>query len=236
VQRDDGLIFNGVIKIEVQEGNTLTGTTSDDLLDAQQRNVAVTVNGNAGNDTLLGGGGADTLYGGSGHDVLNGNDGNDVLYGGIGNDQLDGGWGNNTLIGNAGNDIYVEGYLWSGSQDVIDNTDSLATDIDTLLLKSITDYHSLWFSQSANDLEVKVIGETGKLTITDWFSNNTSAKLDVFQIQQENSDMYEALVNNSFDQLIQAMASFAPPTSITSIDNSLNDSYATVWTLMSPAA
>jgi Ca2+-binding RTX toxin-like protein len=91
----------------------------------------VTLQGTAGNDSIVGAfqndsieglGGDDTLLGNKGHDTLIGGDGNDRLIGGgsesSGNDVLDGGAGNDTLIGReafdtlyggAGDDLYDGG-------------------------------------------------------------------------------------------------------------------------------
>ena len=75
-----------------------------------------TINGTAGNDSLVGGagndtinglGGDDTLIGLAGNDSLSGGDGNDSLGGGDGNDTLDGGAGVDTLDGGLGNDTYI---------------------------------------------------------------------------------------------------------------------------------
>ena len=74
-------------------------------------NVAVTVWGFGGNDTLVGGGGGDTLMGGLGHDELRDSVGNDSLFGDGGNDRLiqaPGAGGNDTMNGGAGNDL-IEG-------------------------------------------------------------------------------------------------------------------------------
>ena len=49
---------------------------------------AVTINGGAGNDTLIGGAGADTLLGGGGNDFVDGNQGADTALLGGGNDTL----------------------------------------------------------------------------------------------------------------------------------------------------
>lgn|GEM_PF-1679375 len=76
--------------------NTLTaGTKGDDLF------------GNDGNDTLTGGAGADLLVGGNGNDTFAGGADVDDLDGGAGNDRLDGGAGVDTYVGGIGNDSYV---------------------------------------------------------------------------------------------------------------------------------
>jgi Ca2+-binding RTX toxin-like protein len=63
----------------------------------------------AGNDlanTILGTSGSNTLYGLGGDDLLDGGSGADTLVGGAGNDVLIGGKGKDTLTGGAGNDIF----------------------------------------------------------------------------------------------------------------------------------
>ena len=68
--------------------------------------ISVTVDGGAGNDTILGGNGADTLLGGDGNDFIDGNQGNDVALLGVGDDvfQWDPGDGSDTVEGQAGSD------------------------------------------------------------------------------------------------------------------------------------
>lgn len=66
----------------------------------------LTLNGGAGNDTIIGTRYSDTLKGGDGDDVIKSvkGDGNDVMYGGNGNDTISGGNGNDKLYGDNGND------------------------------------------------------------------------------------------------------------------------------------
>ena len=66
----------------------------------------MTVDGGAGNDTLLGGPAADTLLGGSGNDFIDGNHGADTVSLGSGNDtvQWDPGDGSDVVAGDAGTD------------------------------------------------------------------------------------------------------------------------------------
>jgi Ca2+-binding RTX toxin-like protein len=68
--------------------------------------IQLTVDGGAGNDTILGGNGADTLLGGDGNDFVDGNQGNDVGLLGAGDDvfQWDPGDGNDTVEGQSGTD------------------------------------------------------------------------------------------------------------------------------------
>lgn len=74
------------------------GGSGADKLDASRIDFAVTMDGAAGNDTLLGGRGDDVFFGGTGNDRAVGDAGNDVLTGGPGNDSLFGELGRDTLV------------------------------------------------------------------------------------------------------------------------------------------
>ncbi len=104
-------------------GLTLGATTTG--------NIAITDNdlvGTAGNDILTGTPGFNALSGLAGNDNLSGLAGNDSLNGGDNNDTLNGGLGVDTMIGGLGNDIYVR----DNASDVITETSTLATEIDTV--------------------------------------------------------------------------------------------------------
>lgn len=84
-----------------------------------------TLDGTAGDDSLLGDAGADILNGGLGDDALSGRGGNDTLRGGGGRDTLSGGSGNDTLSGGAGADTLD---LGSGDDQVRDRLAELDGD------------------------------------------------------------------------------------------------------------
>jgi Ca2+-binding RTX toxin-like protein len=69
--------------------------------------IQLTVDGGAGNDTLLGSNGADQLLGGEGNDAVDGQQGNDVALLGAGDDsfQWDPGDGSDTVEGQDGADL-----------------------------------------------------------------------------------------------------------------------------------
>jgi Ca2+-binding RTX toxin-like protein len=71
--------------------------------------ISVTVDGGAGNDTILGSNGADTLLGGDGDDFIDGQQGNDVAFLGAGDDvfQWDPGDGSDTVEGQDGTDTLL---------------------------------------------------------------------------------------------------------------------------------
>lgn len=89
------------------DGNTLTGAETDDLIDAGGGDDVVT--GGEGWDVLSGEAGDDRLFGGAGDDVLDGGEGSDFLTGGTGNDDLMGGAGRDFISGGAGDDILSGG-------------------------------------------------------------------------------------------------------------------------------
>ncbi|MEI7786158.1 MAG: calcium-binding protein, partial [Betaproteobacteria bacterium] len=74
------------------------GTSGDDRF-AGLYDMANTMQGLAGNDTLVGGTLADSLDGGAGNDSLDAAAGDDVLDAGAGDDSLEGGAGNDILTG-----------------------------------------------------------------------------------------------------------------------------------------
>jgi len=100
----------------------LTGGADANILDASAFTPgSVTLNGEAGDDTLVGGYHDDELHGGLGNDTLIGGFGSDELYGELGNDTLSGcgsfdyelaqslglSDGDDSLSGGAGNDAYL---------------------------------------------------------------------------------------------------------------------------------
>ncbi|QXH58019.1 retention module-containing protein [Pseudomonas maumuensis] len=84
VSDNHGGYGTGAVDITYQAGNTLTGTSGDDVLLAGAGDT--TLNGGAGNDVLVAGAGNNSLHGGDGDDLLIGGPGNDLLDGGAGND------------------------------------------------------------------------------------------------------------------------------------------------------
>jgi Ca2+-binding RTX toxin-like protein len=71
--------------------------------------IKLTIDGGAGNDTILGSNGIDTLIGGSGKDLVDGQQGNDVAFMGSGNDtfQWDPGDGSDVVEGGTGTDTLL---------------------------------------------------------------------------------------------------------------------------------
>jgi Ca2+-binding RTX toxin-like protein len=109
----------------------IIGTTGTDKMTAGNT-IAMTFDGQAGNDTLIGGSLGDSLIGGDGNDSLTGNDGNDTLDFRTGNS--DATLADDTGLGGAGNDIFKV------NQSQLSNTSNLdgGADTDTLQFYATT--------------------------------------------------------------------------------------------------
>lgn len=100
-------LSNSDTLVNIQKAS-LTGSSSNDFIEARDFSGDVTADGKEGNDTIIGGTGNNTISGGTGNDTLTGLIGDDFLFGGDGNDKLFGGSGSDTLDGQAGDD-YMKG-------------------------------------------------------------------------------------------------------------------------------
>lgn len=86
-------------------GDTITGSSTNDVLEAGEIGPGALISGREGNDRLRGSPGNDTLKGGEGDDVLLGGDGDDQLEGGPGENRYLPGEGNDTITGGDGLDV-----------------------------------------------------------------------------------------------------------------------------------
>lgn len=87
---------------------SINGEDGDDNLNAAATNIALSILGGGGLDTLVGGGQNDTIDGEAGDDSIDGGAGVDSLAGGADNDTVKGGAGTDSIDGGAGNDS-IEG-------------------------------------------------------------------------------------------------------------------------------
>ncbi len=115
--------------------------------------IKLTLDGGAGNDTILGGNGADLLLGGDGDDFVDGNQGNDTALLGAGNDvfQWDPGDGNDIVEGQAGNDTL----LFNGS-NIAETITVSANGARTLLTRDVAN-----ITMDLNGMETIAIGARG---------------------------------------------------------------------------
>jgi Ca2+-binding RTX toxin-like protein len=182
--------------------DSLYGGGGKDLLEGGDDNDVLF--GEDGDDKMGGQNGDDKLWGGAGDDGIYGDDGNDELNGDAGNDVLAGQKGSDILRGGSGNDLYFYfGDVDNGS-DIVYEDDSTAGNTDQLEFSYLR-AEQLWFSKVNNtDLEVRVIGTNGKVTISNWYSGNQ------YHVEQFKSDS-GMLSHTNVDTLVNAMAAFAPP-------------------------
>ncbi|BAY26846.1 hypothetical protein NIES2100_66620 [Calothrix sp. NIES-2100] len=136
-----------------------TSTLSTEI-DTVNSSITYTLGANLEN-LILTGTAAINGTGNSLNNTLTGNAGNNTLTGNSGNDILNGGSGNDTLIGGTGNDTYVV----NNSGDVINETSTLSTEIDTV-------NSSITYTLGAN-LENLILTGTAAINGTGNSLNNT---------------------------------------------------------------
>jgi Ca2+-binding RTX toxin-like protein len=113
-----------------------------------------------------------------------------------------------TFIGGAGNDTITGGhfsdfYSWGRTSESDTVTDSGGTDrLD--ILAGVTE-EQVWLRRTGNNLELSVIGTSDRLTINGWYSNAAN-RVESFRLSDG-----QALLASQAQQLVDAMASFAPP-------------------------
>ncbi|VUZ25596.1 Uncharacterised protein [uncultured Comamonas sp.] len=183
-------------------GDVIVGGAGDDILagGAGSDNM----DGGDGNDVMHGGADNDNMSGGSGNDILYGGAGNDAVHGGAGDDYLDGGTGNDLLTGGLGSDTFAFGRGYG--KDTVDAYDAQymnSTDVVEFSRGITAD--QLWFSQKGNDLSVQIMGTEDNLIIKDWYRG------DAWRIDEFRTSNGAVLNGQSVQQLVQAMAQFAPP-------------------------
>ncbi|MEI2677291.1 MAG: calcium-binding protein [Burkholderiaceae bacterium] len=163
--------------------------------------AAINGTGNALANLLVGNAGANTLTGNAGNDSLEGAAGADALAGGEGNDRYVGGLGADSLVDTSttSSDVYV----WGRGEGADVLTDSGGTDrLD--LLAGVTE-GQIWLRQVGSNLELSVIGTTDRLTMNGWYANPAN-RVESFRLSDG-----QALLASQVQQLVDAMAAFAPP-------------------------
>lgn len=73
------------------------------------------------------------------------------------------------------------------------------------ILAGVTE-DQIWLRQVDNNLELSVIGTTDRLTINGWYAS-PSRQIESFRLADG-----QALLASQVQQLVDAMAAFAPPT------------------------
>jgi Ca2+-binding RTX toxin-like protein len=124
--------------------------------------IAITVDGGAGNDTLLGGNGADLVLGGDGTDFVDGNQGDDTALLGAGDDtfQWDPGDGSDVVEGQDGTDAMA----FNGS-NISENMDVSANGQRVRFFRNVAT-----ITMDLNDVEsivAKTLGGSDNLVVND---------------------------------------------------------------------
>src|SRR5262249_17600149 len=124
--------------------------------------ISVTVDGGAGNDTILGSNGADLLLGGDGNDFIDGNQGNDTAFLGAGDDvfQWDPGDGSDRVEGQAGTDT-----LRFNGANISENIDISANGSHVRLTR---DFGNVTMDLNGIEpIEVNALGGADNITVND---------------------------------------------------------------------
>lgn len=211
---------------QIQSGggsNTITAGDGNDVIASEWGDDQI--DAGDGNNTISAGGGFNTITSGSGHDVISA-DGGNLIHAGAGHDQISTGWGaddidagagddliqagggGNTVRGGLGND-QILGAQWSDDRYLFargDGQDLVADGggQDRLVLEDVR-AEQLWFSQSGNDLDVSVIGSQDHITLQNWYLGNQ------YHVEQFETSDGKTLLDSQVQNLVNAMASFAPP-------------------------
>ena len=147
--------------------------------------ASVAGTGNSLRNVLAGNAGANTLTGHAGDDVLDGRAGTDSLTGGAGDDTY---W----LARGYGADTVQENDATAGNTDLAQFDAGIATD-------------QLWFRRLGNTLEVSIIGTSDKLSLSNWYLG------DPYHVEQFKTSDGRTLLDSQVQNLVNAMAAFAPP-------------------------
>ena len=110
--------------------NGLGGDDSIAALDGVGALTLLSVDGGAGDDTVVGSDGPDLILGGEGNDILSGGAGDDRIVGDRGTDTMNGGAGDDTLVWNNGDGTDVMNGD-AGRDDVEVNGSPTAGDVFT---------------------------------------------------------------------------------------------------------
>jgi Ca2+-binding RTX toxin-like protein len=180
-----------VVTEAADEGIDTVNSSTAHTLGANVENLNLTGTGN-----INGTGNADdnTITGTTGNNTLSGNGGNDVLEGRAGTDML---------IGGTGNDAYLFG-RGHGSDTVREN-DGSAGNVDQARFLAGIAADQVWLRQVGNNLEASIIGTTDKLTVENWYLGSN------YHVEQFKTADGKLLLDSQVENLVQAMAAFAPP-------------------------
>jgi len=172
-------------------GTDLVRSKVSHSLSANVENLAL-----AGSNAISG-------YGNGLDNWVSGNSASNTLTGAAGNDTLDGRAGTDLLVGGTGNDTYLMGRGYGA--DRVQESDATAGNTDVLQFLSGIAADQLWFRKVNSDLEVSVIGSSDKATLVAWYAGSR------YHVEQFETSDGKTLLDSNVQNLVQAMAAFAPP-------------------------
>ena len=143
------------------------------------------------------------LWGSSADETFNGSTADDLIWAGEGNDVIAGGAGIDVLQGESGSDLYR--IARGDGEDRIIESRSDPADVDVVQFGSDVAFDQLWFDRSGDDLRVSIVGTADRFTIEGWYLENPG------RIEEFRSGDGHLLLESQVQNLVQAMASFAPP-------------------------
>ena len=152
---------------------------------------------------VLTGAGAVNGTGNTLDNLLVGNGAANVLTGNAGNDRLDGSGGGDTLKGGTGNDSYVIGRGYGN--ELVQENDATVGNSDSLDFMAGISADQVWFRHVANNLEVSLIGTDDKAVLQNWYMGSQ------YHVEQFHTSDGKTLLDSKVQDLVNAMASFAPP-------------------------
>jgi Ca2+-binding RTX toxin-like protein len=135
--------------------------------------------------------------------VITGTTGNNTLTGNAGSDTLDGKAGTDLLVGGAGGDTYLFGRGYGRDTARENDATPGATDAARFLAGIAAD--QIWLRHVGNNLEASIIGTTDKLTLENWYLGSS------YHVEQFQTADGKLLLDSRVENLVQAMAAFAPP-------------------------
>jgi Ca2+-binding RTX toxin-like protein len=198
----------------------MLGGTGDDTYVVDVSTDVITENANEGTDTVetgltytlgtnvenlrLTGTSAVNGTGNTLNNMLKGNSAVNSLTGAAGNDTLEGMSGADTLTGGTGNDTYILGRDYAA--DTVVENDATAGNTDVAQFLSGVAADQIWFQKVGNSLETSIIGTSDKMVIKDWYLG-TANHVEQFKT----TDGAMILLDSNVQNLVNAMASFAPP-------------------------
>lgn len=147
--------------------------------------------------------------------TLTGNSLNNEISGGsVSGCTIQGGAGADILKGYGGSDIYIfnRGDGADLIQELSSSDPAAKSDVDILKFGQNINSNQIWFSKQPENgaLTVGIIGTTDKVSIESWYSNQQT-NLSGCYIEKIQSGDGKTLTYDKVDQLVNAMAAFAPP-------------------------